>query len=66
MVVFNVSIFHNLTHFGAPPGSKWGEKDKKGQTLIIAVKMTKRSMPFGIEKLFVMTNSMVKSDFYKI
>ena len=25
-----------------------GEKDQKGQTLIIAVKMAKRSMPFGI------------------
>ena len=48
MCVFNFSMLYNLTHFGSPPGSKWGEKGQKGHKLIIAVKMAKRSMSFGI------------------
>ena len=66
MVVFNFSILYNLIHFGSPPGSKWGEKGQKGHKLIVAVKMTKRSMSFFIEKFFATRNSMVKSDFDKI
>ena len=66
MCVFNFSILYNLTHFGSPSGSKWGKKGQKGHKLIIAVKMAKRSMSFGIEKIFGTRNSMVKSDFDKM
>ena len=51
---------------GHPRGQNREKGSRKGHKLIIAVKMAKRSMSFGIEKFFGTRNSMVKSDFDKI